>query len=298
MLNEMAAFAHVVHYGGFSQAARILGVEPSSVSRSVARLEKSLGAKVLVRNTRSLALTELGSKVYGECEKLLSAARGVADLAGRYSASPMGLLRVSAPVVLGQLWLAPLLARFMAACPDVDLQLSLSDQLVDLIDGQIDVAVRIAAELPQGYAARRLFDVAYLLVASPAYLAAHPGLDHPDQLGAHTCLHLGYGAFGPVWPFRRGEDSAKVTVPSRYAINNSQALCTALEDGAGLGVVPDFTARAALAAGRLVHVFPDWTLDGTYARAVFAIHAAGPQVAPKVRAFVDALAQGARPALR
>ena len=289
LFNEMAAFAHVVRCGGFSQAARVLGVEPSSMSRSVARLEKSLGARLLVRSTRALALTEMGSHIYAECEKLLAAARNVHDLAGQYGTRATGLLRVSAPVAFGQVWLAPRLAGFIDAFPDVDLQVVLDDRPIDLIDERVDVAVRITQAPPPGFAALRLCAAPYVLIASPGYLKAHGAPQRPEALAGHRCLHLGYGAFGPAWPFKRGDEIIAVTVSGRYSIGNSLALAAVVAGGAGIGLIPEFSAAQGLADGTLVRVLPDWQLTETYERAAYLIYTAGPHVAPKIRALLDFL---------
>jgi len=289
LLNEMVAFAQVDDHGGFSQAARALGVEPSSMSRSVARLEKALQAKLLLRNSKSISLTELGEQVLAECTRILGSARDVHAMAARYTAAPAGLLRVSAPVAFGQVWLAPRVAGFVAAFPEIDLRLSLVDQPVDLVEDRIDVAIRIAAQLPQDLAARRLCPTPYVLVASPAYLAAQGTPGHPEQLACHRCIHLGYGAFDATWPMRNGHERISVAVSPRYAIGNSLALAAAVEGGAGIGLIPEFSAQAGLADGRLVRVLPQWQLEDTYQRSAWLLYAAGPRIAPKVRAFVDYL---------
>ena len=293
LLNEMVAFAQVVDHGGFSQAARALGVEPSSMSRSVARLEKALQAKLLLRNSRSIALTEIGEKVLAECTRITGSARDVHAMAARYGSAPAGLLRVSAPVAFGQVWLAPRIAPFVLAHPDIDLRLSLTDRPVDLLEDRVDVAIRIAARLPADLAARTLFPTPYVLVASPAYLDAHGAPGRPEQLAGHRCIHLGYGSFDANWPLRRGRERVKVAVAPRYAISNSLALAAAVEGGAGIGLVPEFSAHAGLAAGRLVRVLADWHLEGTYQRSAHLLFAAGPRIAPKVRAFVDHLVRSA-----
>jgi len=295
-LKEMAVFAHVVEHGGFTAAARALGLEPSSVSRSVARLERALGARLLVRSSRAIALTEIGAEVHAECARIVAASRQVQALAAQHSVLPAGTLRLSAPVSLGQLWLAPLTADFMRQYPDVDLSITLDDAEADLAEAQIDIALRICTAPPQEAAARRLFAVPYVLVAAPAYLAQHGAPVHPDALPAHRCLHLGYGAFTPAWPLRRGEEQADVAVSPRFALGNSLALSLAAEQGSGIALVPAFAAGAALAAGRLVRVLPDWELAGTYRRAAWLVFAAGPHLAPKIRVFVDYLAGCAAPA--
>src|SRR5471032_5675 len=134
MLKEMAIFAQVVDSGGFSAAARQLDLTTSAVSRHVSRLEAHMGGRLLQRTTRSLSLTELGAQVHAACARMLSTAREIHALAGSYSARPNGVIRVTAPVVFGQTWLAPLLPAFLDRYPDVDVRLTLVDRNIDLIE--------------------------------------------------------------------------------------------------------------------------------------------------------------------
>ncbi len=173
MLNEMMVFAEVVTSGGFSAAARSLGLETSSVSRSVARLEQHLSARLLHRTTRAIALTEVGEQVFRECAAIAGKVRDIRSLANHFQIEPRGTLRLSAPVALGQLWLAPRLSDFMEACPTVDLRVTLIDRPVDLIEDGIDLALRISADWPPGLVVRKLFAVRYVLIASPSYLARY-----------------------------------------------------------------------------------------------------------------------------
>jgi DNA-binding transcriptional LysR family regulator len=289
MLNEMVVFAQVVECGGFSAAARMLEVEASSVSRSVARLEKKLGTRLLHRTTRAIALTEIGEQVFKECALIARTARDITSLTNSYGDAPRGVLRLSAPVVFGQLWLAPRLAGFMAAWPAVDLRISLIDRPVDLLEDGVDVAIRIAADWAPGLVARKIGSVRYVLVASPSYLAKNGMPAEPADLPAHCCLYPGHGAFGADWQMHRGERSATVTVASRITLNNSLAIVTAAEGGGGIGLVPDFAARAALDAGRVVPVLPDWRFQAPYARDVSLVWMPGRHVPHKVRVFVDYL---------
>ena len=298
MLKEMAVFAQVVDSGGFSAAARHLGLTTSAVSRHVSRLEAYIGGRLLQRTTRSVSLTELGEQVHTACVRMVNTAREIQALAGSYSARPNGVVRISAPVVLGQLWLAPLLPAFLDRYPEVDVRLSLVDRNVDLIEEGIDLAIRIAADLAPGLAARPLGPMRYLLVASPQYLAAHGTPATPQELPTHRCNYLGYARFGAAWTMRRegpGEaEIVSIRVPSRLTINNSAALMAVVEAGGGIGLVPDFTARAALSQGRAVRILADWTFDEPYAGTVHAVYMPGPHLALKVRAMIDYLvAEGA-----
>lgn len=291
MLREMAMFAQVVDSGGFSAAARQLGLTTSAVSRHVARLEAHLGGRLLHRTTRSLALTELGQQVHAACARMLSTAREVHMLAGAYSARPNGVIRVTAPVVFGQIWLAPKLPGFLALYPEVDVRLTLVDRTVDLIEEGADVAIRIARELAPGLAARPLCGMRYVLVASPGHVAEHGTPETPEALRERPCMHLDYGPFGNRWTLQRGDEKVDVSVTSRLTINNSGAILAAVEAGGGIGLLPDFTARAALAAGRVVRLLPQWEFAEPYAGAVHAVYLPGRHLALKVRAFIDYLAK-------
>ena len=291
MLKEMAIFAQVVDSGGFSAAARHLGVTTSAVSRHVARLEAHLGGRLLLRTTRALSLTELGEQVHVACAQMLSTAREVHAMAGSYSARPNGVIRVSAPVVFGQTWLAPRLPDFLARYPEVDVRLTLIDRTVDLAEDGVDLAIRIARDLAPGLAARPLCAMRYVLVASPAYLARHGAPVAPDDLPSHACCYLGYGSFGPDWRLKRGAECVDIRVASRLTINNSAAIVTLAEAGGAVSLVPDFAARAALDAGRLQQLLPDWEFDDPYTGSIHAVYTPGRHLALKVRALIDYLVQ-------
>jgi DNA-binding transcriptional LysR family regulator len=291
MLREMAIFAEVVERGGFSAAARRLGLTTSAVSRHVSRLEAQMGGRLLYRTTRSLSLTELGSQVHDGCVRMLSTAREIHALAGSYSARPNGVIQVSAPVVFGQVWLAPKLPRFLELHPEVDVRLTLVDRTVDLIEEGIDLAIRIATELAPGLAARPLCEMRYVLIATEHYLAQFGMPDKPQALGEHRCIYLGYGAFSKHWSLRRGDDVVAVDVKSRLTINNSAAIIAAVENDGGIGLVPDFAARAAIDAGSIVQVLPEWRLCEPYVGAIHAVYIPGRHLALKTRVFIDYLAE-------
>lgn len=289
LLKEMAIFAQVVDSGGFSAAARQLHLTTSAVSRHVARLEAHMGGRLLQRTTRSLALTELGRQVHEACSRMLTTAREIHALAGSYSARPNGVIRVSAPVVFGQVWLAPKLPGFLASYPEVDVQLTLVDRTVDLIDDGVDLAIRIAHELAPGLAARPLCQVRYVLVAAPAYLAQHGMPGAPDALPAHQCIYLGYARFRESWTLHKGTQTASIKVPTRMTINNSAAILAAVEAGGGIGLIPDFAAAAALQAQRVQQVLPEWEFGAPYAGSVHAVYLPGKHLPLKVRALIDYL---------
>ncbi|WP_374561783.1 LysR family transcriptional regulator [Ideonella sp.] len=293
LLSEMWVFAKVVELRGFAPAARQLGLTTSAVSRAVARLESHLGVKLLNRTTRSVSLTELGAEVYPGCARIAQTAREVSALAGRYAMAPQGRVRVSAPTVFGEVWLVPQLPAFLARWPEVEVDLTLIDRMVDLADEGYDLAIRIAAPgaLSPGLVARALFDMSYQLVATPAYLAAHGEPQAPADLATHGCVYLGYGPFQDRLEFERdGHAPAAVRVRGPLTINNSKGILSAVEAGVGIGIVPDFTAAHALRAGRLQCLLPDWRLAGPYGtRTVHAVYSPSRFLPQKVRVLIDHL---------
>lgn len=291
MLNEMAVFAEVVDRGGFSAAARHLELTTSAVSRHVSRLEAHLGGRLLQRTTRSIAVTELGGEVYAACVRMLSEAREIHALAGTYSARPNGVIRVSAPVVFGQVGIAHLLPEFLARYPEVDIRLSLSDRSIDLIEEGIDLAIRISNDLAPGLAARTLCEMSYMLIASPHYLANVGKIKSPSDLSQHPCIYLGYANFGQTWHMQYKNKIECVSVSSRLTINNSCAILAAIENDAGIGLVPDFTAAQAIKAGRVSQVLKSWKLIEPYAGKVHAVYVPGRHIALKTRALIDFLVE-------
>ena len=310
-LADLEVFAHVVERSGFAAAARELGLTTSAVSRSVGRLELRLGVKLLHRTTRALSLTEVGAEVHEACQHMLQSAEEAVSLASAHRRQPQGVLRISAPVVFGDLWLAPLLPRFCSQWPDVHVQISMSDAMVDLNAQGIDLAIRISTHdaLPQSLVAHPLREVRYLLVAHPQYLKTHAALKSPADLAAHRCMTLGYGAFQNLIELVPADtaDAANASVappPVKVRLNtpltiaSSLGLLQALRSDAqtGIGLVVDFVAEPAIAAGQLVQVLPQWQLTGSYApRMAYAVHAPGPRIPPKLRAMLDFLKSLSKP---
>lgn len=289
LLKEMSVFVRVADKGGFAAAARDLGLTTSSVSRHVSRLEAHLGGQLMHRTSRASALTELGEQAYVACSSMVAAAREVYALAGSYSERPGGVLRISAPIVLGEMWLASRIGGFLAAYPQVHARLMLNDRLVDLLEDGFDLALRISDELPLSAAARRLGTFRYVLVGQPAYLQIRGVPATPQELASHACIHLGYGAYENTWELCRDGVTTRIDVNTPSTINNSAAIVAMVESGAGIGLVPEFAARALIAAGRLQRVLPQWDVVNGYNRTVNVIYLPGRFLPLKIRAFIDYL---------
>lgn len=294
LLAEMVVFAKVVDHSGFAAAGRQLGMTPSAVSRCVGRLEEHLGQRLLNRTTRSLSLTETGAEVYADCARIASAARDVAAHAGRYASHPTGTLRITAPTVYGDIWLARQLPAFLVRWPEVKVEIGLTDRLVDLAEDGIDLGIRVAIRgtLAPGLVARPLCNVAYVIVATPAYLEQHGRPDEPAQLARHRCIHLGSGALRNQLSMVRGGEEIMVEIDGPLKVNSSVARLAVVEGGVGIGIIPDFIAMPAVASGTLVRLFDDWRLTGAYAdRTVHAVYPPTRHLPKKVRALIDHLVE-------
>ncbi len=299
-LDEMLVFARVVEHQSFAGAARQLGLTTSAVSRSVGRLEAHFGLRLLQRTTRSLSLTEAGAEIHQACLRLVQDAQAVQALAGQLRQQPRGLLKISAPAVLGDIWLSPLLPGFCARWPEVQVQVDMTDRMVDLVAEGLDLGLRISVpgQIAPGLVARPLKTIRYLLVSTPAYLERHAPVTEPGQLLAHPFISLGYGQFQnevELRPARSAQPAAAATrllVDTPITIASSLGIINVLQQGRGIGMVADFAARAALAAGQLVPVLPGWELCGKYApRVVHAVYAPTRHVPLKLRALIDYLAE-------
>ncbi|MGF1611677.1 MAG: LysR family transcriptional regulator [Kiloniellales bacterium] len=288
-LSSLAVFARVVEAGGFSAAAGTLGLSKSAVSKQVSRLEARLGIRLLNRTTRRLSLTEAGALFYEGCQRMVAEAEAAEAAVTHLAAAPRGTLRVNAPVSFAMLHLVPILPELMEGCPELSIDLTLNDRRVDLVEEGYDVAVRIGRLTDSSLIARRLAPSRSLLCAAPAYLERHGTPQRPEDLARHNCLIYTYQAEGALWRFQGPEGAASVRVTGRLQVNNGDALCAALLAGAGIGRLPTFIAGDALRAGRLLRLLPDWPLGEE--AAVHAVYPAGRAPSPKIRVFIDFLAE-------
>ncbi|AJK50776.1 LysR family transcriptional regulator [Burkholderia plantarii] len=285
----LATFVRVVELRSFSAAAHSLGQTPSAISRQISRLESELGVRLLVRTTRKLQLSEIGERVYRACEDMMSAAESVSDITGRFIEKPHGLVRASAPLSYGKAVVSPHVTAFLREHPEVNVQLRLTDQEIDLIDDAVDFVIRIGEEPPPNLVAKPLSPVRYVLCASEAYLAGRGRPATPRELAAHDTLFFGDHHADHRWCFRRDGEEQQVTVRGRFVVNHSEAMLDAVRVGAGVGFLPDFTARAALKQNEVVRLFPDWQLITPYSGIAWLLYQPNRHLPPKVRVFIDHL---------
>lgn len=291
LMSDMAVFVKVVETGSFSEAARQMGSTPSAVSRAVARLEKGLGTRVLQRTTRKLRLSDSGQAVYGHACEMLGCAQAALAVSGQFHDEPSGPIRLSVPKAVGRFLIHPHIPDFLAAYPKVDVIMRLDDRYVDLIDDQQDLAIRITDRPPPGLMGRSLMDIRHGVFASPRYLEGTTVPSHPHHLREHSCIYLGEEPSDARWRFSRAGRSVSVSVRGRYAANHTGVRLDAVERGLGIGSLPCFVAAPALQEGRIVQVLPDWEFRTHYCGAAWALYPPTRHLPPKLRLFVEFLAQ-------
>lgn len=291
LMPYMSVFVKVVELGSFSAAAEQLGLTASAVSRQIATLESALSVKLLERTTRKLRLTEVGTEVFARCQDMVEAARSVQEIAQRFVRSPQGLVKVSVPKAFGKRLISPLIAEFLHLYPQVDVQLTLSDQPNDLISDDFDLLIRITETPPLGLAARPLLDVHHVLCASEHYLAQVGTPLHPENLSDHSCIYLGETLGDNRWQLRNVHTAEKisVTVRGRFVSNHSEVRLEAVIAGLGVGCLPFFTAAEAVANQQIVEVLKDWRYETTYHGKAWILYPPNRYLPPKCRALIDYL---------
>ena len=280
--------------GSYTAAAARLGVSKAAMSQRIAELERIAGVPLVQRTTRSVRLTEAGQRLVDQTraafEQISQSFAQVRDLAG----APQGLLRVTAPVALARQQIVPLLPDFLRQYPQVRIELNLSDRLSSLATEGFDLAIRHTAHPPDTHVAVALCATRSVLVASKAYLRRAGTPQQPADLTAHNCLHYPRPQERPAWTFepqgRTGtRERVTVQVSGSLAANNSEALRDAALAGLGIALLPDFSAQAALQAGKLVEVLPGWAPVGSFADRIYAIRPYAAHVPRAVSLFVDYL---------
>lgn len=292
-LSALEVFVAVAERGSFSQAAEVLGLSNSAVSKQVAALEARLGVRLLNRTTRRVALTEVG-QAYCERARAVLADLAEADAAAaRLHQEARGLVKVSAPVSFAVMHLAGPVAGFMAAHPRVEVDLVLNDRFVDIVQEGFDLAIRIGQLADSSLRARRIAPVRRVLAASPAYLARAGTPATPDDLTSHACIR--YAISGDTWELEREGapgTAARIRTAGPLRVNNGDMIREAALEGLGIVNLPTFIIGEDMAKGRLVRVLPDWCASTI---ALHAVYPPGRALSAKVRLLIDHLAQSFGP---
>ncbi|MGP2410067.1 LysR family transcriptional regulator [Yersinia sp. 2553 StPb PI] len=282
-LSSLSVFVQVAETRSFVMAGRILGVSASAVGKNIARLEGWLGVRLFHRSTRSIALTSEGALFLERSRRILAEVEAAELELLQLTDKPRGRLRVSLPLV--STLLLPVLADFMLAYPDIELDLDFSDRIVDVVEEGFDAVVRTGELTDSRLSARKLGQSTMLLVASPAYLEQHGEPMHPVELANHICLHYRFPNSGKLetWPLPNESD---LRIPISMVCNNIETrMCFALR-GLGIACLPDFSMGKAVAEGKLR------SLLDSYVKRTVSLHVVWPSgryITPKLRVFIDFL---------
>jgi DNA-binding transcriptional LysR family regulator len=289
-LTGLIAFARAASLGSYTAAARALSVSPSAVSKSVQRLEQQLGLALFTRTTRSLTLTPDGRDLHERALRLLRDAEEIEQAALAARAQPSGTLKVTASLPVGIHILCPALPRFRERHPGLSVDLRLSDQLIDLIDEGVDVAVRVGELADSRLVSRRLAPNRLCVYASPGYLARRGSPDHPDELVGHECVNLRFQSSGQSfrWPFLVDGRVVEITPEPGLTVDAADGVAAAVAAGGGVGMSPTYIAAPYVARGELVPVLAPFSVERT---SLTALWPENRRSSPNVKAFVSFLAE-------
>lgn len=285
--SEMEAFANVVDQGGFTDAAKKMGISKSAVSKHVSSLEARLGARLLNRTTRRVSPTEIGLAYYDRARRVLNDAGEADALVTLMQSEPSGLLRVSVATDFGVNHLSPVLSAFLEEFPDITVNMVLNNRFVELISEGYDLAVRIGDLEDSTLRARKLTETTKRMIASPAYFARYGRPKKIDDLNTHKLLHYSNQGAGNVW---------KITAPSGekrhirtagwLSVNDGQSLLNAAISGLGIAYLPSYLYADAMARGLVEDAIPNLPME---MQGIYAVYPPGRFTQPKVRAFIDFL---------
>lgn len=284
----LQVFRQVAELNSFAEAGRRLNLSPAAISKNVAELEASLGARLINRTTRRMALTDEG-KLYLEhvvrgLDALLDGDRAL----GPITQQPGGTLRVAAPMTVALTQFSSVIPQFLSLYPDLKLDLHLDDRRVDIVQEGFDLAIRGSDNLEDSsLIARKLAVMPHVVCAAPVYLGAHGEPMTPAELSAHNCIRFSLSGHADQWEFKKGAQTQKIAVKARYSVTSSLAVRDALRAGFGISLIPLPYVEDDLKSGALQRVLCDWdTVETT----LYAIYPSRQHLAPKIRAFVDFLA--------
>lgn len=282
-LRSMAVFVAAVDAGNFTAAAAAFQMSPVMVGKHIAQLEHTLGARLLTRTTRRQSLTEIGQQYADQCRAILAQIEAAETGAAAMRAGPRGRLKITAPVSFGAEWLGPAMTDYLERYPEVGLDMSLNDRLVDLVEEGFDAAVRIGTLEDSTMVARLLFPYAMVICASPGYLARRGTPHTPEDLDRHECLDFMHWPHSVRWRLR-GDRGPNQIPASRFRANNGQALRVAALHGFGIVMQAEVLLAQDIAAGRLVQILEPYA---PVPRPMHLVYPRDRQATPKLTTFID-----------
>jgi DNA-binding transcriptional LysR family regulator len=285
----MRVFCSVIEAGGFAAAADQLGISTSAVSRQVAQLEAHLSVRLLNRTTRRMSPTAEGFAYFERCTQLLADLEETEASVCGEARRPRGRLRLTAPMALSVLRLAPAFAAFSQAYPEITLDIVLSDKVADFTEEGLDLAIRVGRVGSENVVARHIGETALLIAAAPAYLARAGTPATPDELARHACFAYSFSATGRNWDFDDGQGrSASVRVDGAIKSNNGMLLAQMAAAGSGIVLGPCFILLPLIESGQLVRLLPDW---GARRLPIHVVYPTRRHLSAKVQAMTGFLAQ-------
>ncbi|MBM7074407.1 LysR family transcriptional regulator [Shewanella sp. 202IG2-18] len=285
-LSALPVFVSVVKLGSFSKAAAELKITTSAISKRISQLENDLDARLFNRTTRSLTLTEMGKVYFDFASKAIEHAQQGAEALQGLKQKPMGKLKINAPMSFGRLHLAKVMPEFLNLHPDIEVELSLDDRMIDYVTEGIDVGIRVGNLPDNSLIAQRLAPCTNFLCATPQYLRVNGLPEKPIELEKHNCLFYSYYRAGFEWTFFKDNEEYSVKPRGTYQVNNSEALKEALLQDIGIGNMPLFIIENELKNGTLVTVLDDYQLPR---HAINVVYPNREHLPPKVIVFVDFL---------
>jgi len=293
LVTGMRVFTAIVEAGSFAGAADRLALSRGMATRYIAQLAAHLGVRLLNRTTRKLSLTETGGDYYQRATEIIALIEDAEGSAAQEALVPRGTLRITTPAIFGTHHLDRAITEYVQRYPDVEVDLSINERIVDLVDEGFDLAVRVAREIAPGLIARRLTPARIVACASPGYLRKRGMPRSPEELAGHNCLCYAHSSYRNDWRFRRDGVERTVRVSGNLRGNNGDILMNAAIEGLGVVYEPTFLVYEALRRKRLIRVLPEWEGDEF---SVFAVYPNRKFLPPKVRNFIDFLAERFGPA--
>jgi LysR family transcriptional regulator, regulator for bpeEF and oprC len=287
-LSAIGVFVRVVESGNFSAVARKLGVGQPAVSKQIAALEAHLGAQLLLRTSRSLTLTEAGRDFYESAVRLIGDLEAAESRVGRGRIAPSGLVRATVAPVFGRLYVAPRLSEFFARYPEVEVELSVTDRLVNLVEEGLDLGIHNGELADSSLIARKIAQTSVVTVATPAYLAAHGEPAVPADLERHDCVIYAPQGAPRVWGFAGRFGAIAYQPAGRFRTNDAEQIRAAVLADLGVAHTPGWLFAAEIASGAVRPVLTDYE---PAALAISAVRPGGRFLASKVRVFIDFLAE-------
>jgi DNA-binding transcriptional LysR family regulator len=288
--SNMQLFVRVVQEGSFSATARTLGITPSSVSRQISQLEGELGARLFQRTTRKQSLTEAGEIYFQHAERIIADLDTARLAVHRLTDTPSGNLHITVEADFALAYIAPILPDFLERYPEIQVRLSMHSGMMDLVDGGIDMAIRIGHLSDSSLIARKVAVSQSVVCASPAYIQKYGSPSHPRELEAHNCLSYRVKAGKKYWGFKVQEGSLDVPVSGRIDVNSIVFLRNVALEGQGIIMVPSWIIRDELRQKQLVPLLENYPLEPA-SMPIQVVFTHNRHLAPKVRAFVEFLVE-------